>query len=173
MFRAMGHDAVYVLDGGLKAWQNAGGSTSSGVTRLAPKEFRAAFKSDLVRDMPAMFNHVSHGDANILDARAEGRFNGTAPEPRAGLPSGHMPGSFCVPATALLAEDGTMKSANELAPVLAPFKSGPVITSCGSGVSAAIISLALARIGNWDAALYDGSWSEWASHIDNPIASVS
>ena len=173
MFRAMGHDNVYVLDGGLKAWQNAGGSTSSGTTTLASSRFKAEFKADLVRNMSAMLGHVNNGDAKILDARAEGRFNGTAPEPRAGLPSGHMPGSFCVPATALLTENGTMKTESELGPILEPFQSGPVVTSCGSGVSAAVISLALARVGNWDAALYDGSWSEWASHADNPIASAS
>ena len=80
---------------------------------------------------------------------------------------------FCVPATALLSDAGTMKSATELEPILAPFKSGPVVTSCGSGVSAAVISLALARVGNWNAALYDGSWSEWASHSDNPIETAS
>lgn len=173
MFRAMGHDHVYVLDGGLNAWRDAGGKVSNGETVLTSSTFNAQLREDLVREMSEMSGHVSRGDAKILDARAEGRFNGTAPEPRAGLPSGHMPGSFCVPATALLTETGHMKSASELAPILEPFKTGPVVTSCGSGVSAAVISLALARVGNWDAALYDGSWSEWASHDDNPIASAS
>jgi thiosulfate/3-mercaptopyruvate sulfurtransferase len=84
-----------------------------------------------------------------------------------------MPGSFCVPATALLSGDGKMLTKEDLAPILGPFLESQVVTSCGSGVSAAVISLALARSGNWDAALYDGSWSEWAANSDNPIATAS
>ncbi|MEL6861458.1 MAG: rhodanese-like domain-containing protein [Pseudomonadota bacterium] len=173
MFRAMGHDQIKVLDGGLAAWQANGGATETGIQGAHPVTFMAEPQPNLVRDQAQMRAHVVASDINILDARAEGRFNGTAPEPRAGLPSGHMPGSFCVPATALLTETGTMKSSEALRDSLAPFETGPVVTSCGSGVSAAIISLALARVGNWDAALYDGSWSEWAANPDNPIETVT
>lgn len=173
MFRAMGHEHVYVLDGGLEAWRTAGGAIETEPTNLAPRDFTATLRPDLVRDMNAMRGHVEKADVKILDARAQGRFDGTSPEPRADLPSGHMPGSFCVPATALLAADSKMLAKDELAPILEPFLESHVVTSCGSGVSAAVISLALARAGNWNAALYDGSWSEWAANSDNPIATVS
>ena len=172
MFRVMGHDQVKVLDGGLAAWQAIGGAIETGVRTAHPVTFLPVPKPELVRDMTQMREHVSAGDASVLDARAQGRFEGAAPEPRAGLPSGHMPGSVCVPATTLLTESGTMKASDALNEHLSPFATGPVVTSCGSGVSAAVISLALARIGNWSAALYDGSWSEWAANADNPIESV-
>lgn len=171
MFRAMGHERVHVLDGGLKAWRNAGGKVISGNQQQAPRgQFQAKHGPDLIRDMRAMRIHVDRGDAKILDARDRGRFDGTSPEPRASLASGHMPGSFCVPASGLLDGDKKMKTAEDLAPLLSDFIGAPVITSCGSGVSAAVVALALARLGNWDAAVYDGSWSEWAAHPDNPIA---
>lgn len=170
MFRTMGHDRVQVLDGGLAAWTATGGDVTSEPTRPQPAEFIPGFRHHLVRDLAAMRGHVSKGDARILDARAEGRFKGNQPEPRASLSSGHMPGSTCVPATALHSEAGVLKPASELAAQLDTFTNSEVITSCGSGVSAAIISLALARLGKWDTALYDGSWSEWAAHPDNPIA---
>ena len=117
--------------------------------------------------------HVSAQATQILDARDTGRFNGTSPEPRADLPSGHMPGSFCVPAAALLTEAKTLKSKPDLLSILEPYLSNSVVTSCGSGVSAAVISLALAQLGKWDAALYVGSWSEWAADANNPIETVS
>ena len=173
MFRAMGHDETFVLDGGLNAWKAAGGDVETETPAPTPQTFMASYRPDLVRDQAAMLDHVAQGDVTILDARAQGRFDGTSPEPRADLPSGHMPGSYCVPATALLSETGAMLSKADLAPILEPFVESDVVTSCGSGVSAAVISLALARSGNWDAALYDGSWSEWAANSDNPIATAS
>ena len=172
MFRAMGHDEVYVLDGGLNAWKAAGGNIETETIAPAPQSFTASHRPDLVRNQTTMREHVAKGDVKILDARAQGRFDGTSPEPRTDLPSGHMPGSYCVPATALLADSGTMLSKSELSPILDPFAGSDVVTSCGSGVSAAVISLALARCGNWEAALYDGSWSEWAANSDNPIATA-
>ena len=172
MFRTMGHSQVHVLDGGLGAWIAAGGSTESGHSGPDPKPYLASFNLGLVRGQQSMRGHVEAQDTKILDARDTGRFNGTSPEPRAGLPSGHMPGSVCVPASSLITPDKYMKPADELRPILHDFVSAPVVTSCGSGVSAAVISLALARLGNWDAAVYDGSWSEWASHSDNPIATT-
>lgn len=173
MFRAMGHEEVYVLDGGLAAWKAVDGDIETETPAPTPQNFTAKHRPNLVRDQAAMRGHVDRADVKVLDARAQGRFDGTSPEPRADLPSGHMPGSFCVPATALISENGTMLSKSELSPILDPFLSSQVVTSCGSGVSAAVISLALARAGNWDAALYDGSWSEWAANSDNPIATVS
>lgn len=172
MFRAMGHEAIWVLDGGLNAWQAAGGQVDTDIPNLPRKPYKACAHPPLVRDMTAMQSHVTHRDITILDARDSGRFSGTAPEPRPDLPSGHMPGSLCVPASSLIAETGRLKSETDLAPILGPYAGTPVVTTCGSGVSAAIIALALARIGNREAALYDGSWSEWAAHPDNEIDGI-
>lgn len=171
MFRAMGHKDIKVLDGGLAAWQAHGGETEDLPPHAVERHFTAARKrADLVRDLDQMRELVAAGTTRILDARAPGRFDGSAPEPRADLPSGHMPGSYNVPASGLLNADGTMKAAAALTPILKDHLDGPVVTTCGSGVSAAIIALALARLGHWDAAVYDGSWSEWAADTDNPIA---
>lgn len=172
MFRAMGHRDVKVLDGGLQAWEAIDGEIEDLPPAPPERHYTARKRADLVRDMAQMRRHVETGDISILDARDTGRFNGTSPEPREGLPSGHMPGSVCVPASSLVTETGHMKSAGELTEILADYQSGPVITTCGSGVSAAVISLALARIGNYDAAVYDGSWSEWAANAENPIATA-
>lgn len=173
MFRAMGHDEVSVLDGGLKAWQAAGGEATTQVPTPEAGSFKANLRQDLVRDMIGVRDHVKAKDIAILDARAQGRFDGTSPEPRPELPSGHLPGSYCVPASSLIAPDGTLRTADELMPILKDYLDNPVVTSCGSGVSAAVISLALAKVGNWNAAVYDGSWSEWAAQADNPIDTVS
>ena len=173
MLRVMGHSKVQVLDGGLEAWSGADGDVTTEIVSQIPiATFEAAFNPDLVRDMSAMQAHIAENDSKILDARDQGRFNGTSPEPRAGLPSGHMPGSYCVPTSVLLTPDKMMKTTADLLPVLEDFQNAPVVASCGSGVSAAVIALALARIGNWQAAVYDGSWSEWAAHPDNPIATA-
>lgn len=173
MFRAMGHTDIKVLDGGLKAWEAIGGDLED-LPPLPPERHHTARKrADLVRDMSQMRRHAENRDVKILDARDQGRFDGTSPEPREGLPSGHIPGSVCVPASALMATDGTLKSADALSELLDEFRNTPVVTTCGSGVSAAVIALALARIGHYDAAVYDGSWSEWAAHSDNPIATAS
>ena len=169
MFRAMGHDRVSVLNGGLKAWTTKGGITRTETDTASAKPYRADLRADLVRDLHAMKHHVDAQNAIILDARAQGRFDGTSPEPRPELASGHMPGSFCVPATEILTDDGQMKSADELKAIFADVLGKPIVTSCGSGVSAAVLSLALARIGQWEVALYDGSWSEWAAQSDTPI----
>ena len=114
---------------------------------------------------------VDTGELNVLDARPGDRFKGVAPEPREGLSSGHMPGASSVPASSLLNADGTLKSADELKDIFVDHLEKPNLTaSCGSGVSAAIILLALFRLGRDDVALYDGSWTEWASQTDCPIA---
>ena len=173
MFRAMGHDRVSVLDGGLSAWTAAGGALSADAATPGSASFTASLREGLVRDQTAMRANVEAQDAKVLDARDNGRFSGTSPEPRPDLPSGHIPGSFCIPATGLLNADKTFKSAQELSPMLDQFLEAPVVTSCGSGVSAALIALGLARLGKWDAALYDGSWSEWAADSENPIATSS
>lgn len=172
MFRVMGHEKIRVLDGGRSAWKAAGGALDAAIPDPVAKIFQANPQPFLLKSMDQMRAHIDARSATILDARAPGRFAGTSPEPRPELPSGHMPGSVCVPSTELIQADGRLKDAKDLAPLLEPYLASDIVTSCGSGVSAAIISLALARLGKWNAALYDGSWSEWAANSDNPIATA-
>lgn len=172
MLRVMGHQDVHVLNGGFSAWQAVGGETEDLPPMPVERHFTARVRADLVRDRAQVASAVEDGSARILDARAEGRFKGTAPEPRADLQSGHMPGAANIPASDLLTPAGMLKEAEDLRPLLQDYVDATVITSCGSGVSAALINLALARLGHWDSALYDGSWSEWAAHTDSPIATL-
>jgi thiosulfate/3-mercaptopyruvate sulfurtransferase len=127
----------------------------------------------MVRDMPDIAMAVRTGAAQIADARSPGRFRGAEPEPRPGVRAGHMPGARNVHYATLLKPDGTMKSATDIAKVFAAAgidPARPVITSCGSGVTAAILTLALTTLGARDHALYDGSWSEWGAAPDTPVA---
>lgn len=170
MFRAMGHNDISVLDGGYQAWLAADGDVEDLPPITTERHFTSRKRADLVRDRREV-SAASESNAEILlDARSTGRFDGTAPEPREGLPSGHIPGSHSVPVEDLLTPSGKMASEEALRERLAPYLDKPVITTCGSGVSAAVIALALAQIGKWDAAVYDGSWSEWAAQPDSPIA---
>ena len=169
-FRAMGHDEVYVLDGGLPRWIAEGRPLASGPETRKPQTFTPVFRPALVRDIQQVQAALKDG-VQVIDARSRERFDGSAPEPRPGLPSGHMPGAFNTPHAELI-EGGAMKSADGLAALFAGEGVDlhkPIITSCGSGVSAAIIALALARLGKWDAPVYDGSWTEWASRKDAAI----
>jgi thiosulfate/3-mercaptopyruvate sulfurtransferase len=120
--------------------------------------------------------HAALNSEQILDARPKGRFDGTAPEPRAELSSGHMPGATNVPFSELKSSNGFLKTAFELEDVFAARRidmSAPMITTCGSGITACAIALSLARVGVWDAAVYDGSWTEWSSTEGCPIEKVS
>jgi len=165
MFRVMGHNDVAVLNGGLKKWKAEGRPVTDEVTQLrTPRHFTAVFHGELVRDKADVLGLIGSKATQIVDARAAARFAGTAPEPRAGLRSGHIPSSKNVPFGSLLNADGTLKSEAELRAVFKgagvdPAK--PVVASCGSGVTAGVIALALARLGQGNAAVYDGSWSEW------------
>jgi thiosulfate/3-mercaptopyruvate sulfurtransferase len=171
-FRVMGHDEVYVLDGGLPRWIAEDRPIASGPVTSAARPFQARFRPELVRDIAQVKAVLADGGAQVLDARARDRFQGSAPDPRPGLPSGHMPGALNTPFTELL-ESGMMRPKDDL---VARFRAEgvdldkPIVTSCGSGVTAAIVALALARAGHWDAAVYDGSWTEWASRADTEIA---
>jgi thiosulfate/3-mercaptopyruvate sulfurtransferase len=169
--RAMGADDVYVLDGGLPAWVKAGLPLESGAH--APVErghFTARFRPELVSDVSRVRDVVAHGGATILDARPGPRFRGEAAEPRAGLKSGHMPGATSAPWNGFVTEDGRLKSVQELRAMFDGLDlDQPLITSCGSGVTAAIVALALARLGRWDASVYDGSWAEWGALSDTPV----
>ena len=168
MFRVMGHDDVRVLDGGLNAWTRVGGGVEDMPPVPVERHFTARVRSDLLKTLDQMDTLVVAGSHCVFDARPPGRFTGEAPEPRADLSSGHMPGARNVPAGAVVNADGTLKSKAELEPLFGDI-SGPLVTSCGSGVTAATLALALARIGRDDVAVYDGSWTEWASTGNRPI----
>ena len=173
MFRAMGHEEVRVLNGGLKKWKAEGRPLEDGAPRArSARHFTAMLNAGLVRDVGDVKALITSKAAQVVDARAAARFEGTAPEPRQGLRSGHIPGSRNVPFGSLLNADGTLKSARELAAIFS--KAGvdtgkPVVASCGSGVTAGVIALALAILGRADAAVYDGSWTEWGGDASLPI----
>ena len=171
-FRAFGHDAIAVLDGGLRAWRAEGRPVESGPGRPTPRPFTARRRPELVRDVEAMRANIGTRAAQVLDARSAGRFAGTEPEPRAGLRGGHIPGSLNLPYETLYRPDGTLKPPDELrgSVTAAGIDLGrPVVTTCGSGVTASVLALALYLIGRHDVAVYDGSWSEWGSRSDTPV----
>jgi thiosulfate/3-mercaptopyruvate sulfurtransferase len=170
-FRIFGARNVYILDGGLPAWTAAGLPVSSAAPSPSPKQFKASLQADKVVSKSQMIGFVDAGKTAIADARPEGRFIGTVPEPRPGLRGGHMPGSSSVPSS-LLVENGSLKSPAEIEDIFRQQKldlTGDVVTTCGSGVTAAILSLALESIGHKDHALYDGSWAEWGQHGETPV----
>jgi thiosulfate/3-mercaptopyruvate sulfurtransferase len=174
MFRIMGHGDVAVLNGGLRKWQAEGRPLEDGEPpRRTPRHFTPRFHAELVRDAAEVRALIGSSAAQIVDARSAGRFEGREADPRPGLRQGHIPGSRNVPYAALLNADGTLKPAAELAAVLA--KAGveverPVVATCGSGVTAGIVALALAVLGRPDAAVYDGSWVEWGADQSLPLA---
>ncbi len=175
MFRIMGAREVYVLDGGFDRWKAAGRPVTNEPTKIAPSFFRARLDDARVARLGDMREIVASGSSQIADARPAGRFTGVDPEPRAGMRSGHMPGAANVPATGL-SNDGKLLSINELQEVFE--KQGvdlekPVVTSCGSGVTAAVITLALESVGHRDNKLYDGSWTEWGRRDDTPVETGS
>lgn len=172
MFQAMGHRDIAVLSGGLPAWVTAGGDVTQNAPSIAPKVFAARLDANAVMGHEAMKAASANASHTILDARPAGRFDGSQPEPRPGLPSGHMPNATSLPYSSVLTAEGMLKPAADLRALfsnLAIADSNKVITTCGSGVTAAILTLALARIGLDDTSLYDGSWAQWASQSDCPI----
>lgn len=170
MFRAMGHDRIAVLDGGLPKWRREGRPVESGGADPTPRSFTARPDPAIARDFDAVMDIVRSKSAQLVDARSASRFTGAEAEPRAGLRSGHMPGAVNVPWRSILAADGTLKAEAELHAAFAGLDPDrPIVTTCGSGVSAAILMLGLDRIGRRDVALYDGSWSEWGGRPDAPV----
>ena len=172
-FRAMGHKDVVVLNGGLKKWKAEGRPLEDGapVARTA-RHFSPLQNNALIRDLADVKGYVANKTMQIVDARPAGRFEGKDPEPRAGLRQGHIPGSKNVPSSAIVNGDGTLKSKAEL---IALFKAAgidpakPVVTTCGSGVTASMLSLALAVMGQSNAAVYDGAWAEWGQDNGLPV----
>lgn len=172
-FRVMGVEDVTVLNGGLPKWKSEGHPLEEGAEPpTSERHFTARKNSALVRDVSDVRAASDAGSEQIVDARSAARFAGEAPEPRAGLRSGHIPGSLNVPYDVLLNEDGTFKSPPQIKAVFdaAGLENGkPVVTTCGSGVTASILSLALAIVGRNDTAVYDGSWTEWGADETLPV----
>ncbi len=166
MFKAMGHQQVYVLDGGLPHWLAMGYETEANnqpKTRDTLGDFRANFEQSQVFNREQLSNNIHSGDFQVLDARSYARFNGEEPEPRVELKGGHIPNSTCLPFTELL-QDGLFKDKQSLKQVFDSVISKPpkpMVFSCGSGVTACILALAADEIGYGDWGVYDGSWSEW------------
>jgi thiosulfate/3-mercaptopyruvate sulfurtransferase len=170
--RVMGFSSVFVLDGGLPKWRADGHPVTDGPGAPAIVEVSPEFRPELVRDLTAVRTALDSQAAQVVDARPAARFRGETPEPRPGLRGGHMPGACNLPFATLINPDGTMKSVDE---IRAAFQASgvdltrPIVTSCGSGVSASVLALALARLGREDVAVYDGSWTEWGGRQDTPV----
>jgi thiosulfate/3-mercaptopyruvate sulfurtransferase len=177
MFRAHGHTRVAVLDGGLPKWRAESRPIASGTAdQPVPAQFVARLNPDLVRHRHHILEVAHRRNAKLLDARAAARFDGTAPEPRPGMRAGHVPGAISLPFQELLNADQTLKSPATLRALFAERGvdgAEPVITMCGSGVTAAILTLGLHHAGLPIGGLYDGSWAEWGGRADTPIETAN
>ena len=173
MFRVFGHDKVSVLDGGLPKWEKDGGKVSSKFTPPLSKIFVPSFRPGFVRNLSDIFDLLDTKNGIIIDARSSGRFSGTEPEPRDGMRSGHMPDAINMPFSNFLSpKDKTFLPATELQKQFSDsslIMEEPIVTTCGSGVTACIIALALFLLGKEDVSVYDGSWSEWGALNNTPI----
>ena len=170
--RRMGHDKVFVLDGGLPKWKAEGRPLVAGKAMPRACRFEARPVAALARDYDGVLRHLKAGDAQIVDARSASRFTAEEKEPRAGLKSGHMPGAVNLPWRALLNHDNTLKDDEALRRLFAERGidlRAPIVTTCGSGISAAILMLGMEKLGAAEVALYDGSWAEWGGRDGAPV----
>lgn len=172
-FRVFGHEDVAVLDGGLPKWMAEGRPVEDGPVRIGERHFTARMNSLMVRDKAQMLANLRSGREQVVDARALGRFEGRDPEPREGLESGHIPGSRNLPFNQLIDPEtqtvlppDTLRERFEDAGVSLDT---PVVTTCGSGITASVLALGLHLLGHKDVAVYDGSWSEWGAADDTPV----
>jgi thiosulfate/3-mercaptopyruvate sulfurtransferase len=172
MFRVMGHEDVAVLDGGFAKWRAEDRPVEDMPPMPRERHFTARLNRFILRDVGQMLENLRTGAEQVVDARGPGRFLGTEPEPRPGVRPGHIPGAINLPYARLLSPDGTMLPVDRLRDVVKEAgidMSKPVVNSCGSGVTAAIVFLALHRLGHKAVSLYDGSWAEWGGRIDLPV----
>jgi len=174
LLRLFGHDRVSILDGGLPKWRAEGRALEAGVVSRPASGFAASFRPALLRTKAQMLANLSRGAEAVGDARSAGRFEGTAPEPRAGLRGGHVPGSRNLPFDRLVDPKAkTVLPPEEIGRAFAAAgidPAGRVACSCGSGVTACVLAFGLFLLGNRDVAVYDGSWSEWGAAADTPVA---
>jgi thiosulfate/3-mercaptopyruvate sulfurtransferase len=167
LFRYFGHDKIFIMQGGVKNWENNGGNITNGNVVLEKGNYIAsAERKELVVNLDQMILALQNKENVILDARSRKRFLGEALEPRPNLPSGHIPNSQSLPSSDLINKDGYLKSKDEINQIFSNIKvntNDKIIATCGSGVSACVISIALFCLGKKDIPIYDGSWTEWAS----------
>ena len=172
-FRTFGHDEVAVLEGGLPRWRREGRPVESGDTPRPPRRFAARVRPQLVRHTEQLLGNLVSRREQVLDARSRGRFVGTEPEPRAGLRGGHIPASLNLPYDAIYAPGGeTLQSPEALRQTFEGAGvdlTRPVVTTCGSGITAAVLALGLHLAGHREVAVYDGSWTEWGGRNDTPV----
>jgi thiosulfate/3-mercaptopyruvate sulfurtransferase len=171
LLRTMGAQSVFVLDGGIDGWKAEGRPVTTDFPQPAPATFHPKFNAEAVTSFAQMREIVARGGSQIADARGAARFTGEEAEPRAGMRSGHMPGAKSLP-SGVFSVGGKLKSLDALRETIAAAGidlDKPVVTTCGSGVTAAIIMLALQSLGHTDNTLYDGSWSEWGSRADTSV----
>lgn len=173
MLRVFGHQAVAVLDGGLRKWVAEGRPLETAVPEVVPAAFEAHLDASRMRDIGFMRRNIEQREAQVVDARSPGRFAAAEPEPRAGVRGGHMPGSVNVHYARLVNDDGTLRGASELRTIMTDAgldTSRPIVASCGTGVTACAVLLALDVLDDSNTALFDGSWTEWGSATDTPVA---
>ena len=171
-FRVFGHDRVAVLDGGFPRWRDEGRPVEAGEPRPTRRRFTARVRPELVTALDEVRRNLETRRAQVLDARSAGRFAGTEPEPRPGLRGGHIPGSLNLPYDRLFAPDGALLPPGDLRRLFEAARVDlhqPIVTTCGSGVTACVLALGLHLAGRPDVAVYDGSWTEWGGRGDVPV----